>query len=313
MDWHKISIHTTTMGADIISMLLMDAGAVGTQVLDRLDVLTSDKKDGMWDMIDEQVLDSLPEDVVVEAYYPPELHISEIIMPLEQRLAPLKGTQNGFDMGTLAIDRDTVHEEDWAENWKKYYKPIHIGNLVICPSWEKYEPAENEHVIVMDPGMAFGTGTHETTAMCMDHLCHYMNKGETCIDVGCGSGILGIAAAKLGAKHVLAIDLDPDAVRVAEENVERNQLSSTITVMHGDLLEHQEEKANVIVANIIADVICFLCTPVKSHLLPDGVFICSGIIKEREPDVLHALENAGYQIDRRLEKGEWVSLAARLK
>ncbi|MBO5535731.1 MAG: 50S ribosomal protein L11 methyltransferase [Clostridia bacterium] len=313
MEWTKLCVHTTTMGADIVSNALLEAGAEGTQILDRYDVLSSDRRDGMWDMIDEKVLTDLPEDVVVEAYYSLDRHPAEIRASLSEQLSPMKNGSMGFDMGSLRIESEQVQDEDWAENWKKYYKPTRIGKtLVIRPSWENYTPGPDDRVIEMDPGMAFGTGTHETTSMCMEQLEHYVRPGCTCIDVGCGSGILALAAVKLGASDALAIDLDQDAVRVAAENVERNHLSDKIRVVHGDLLERSEETADVIVANIIADVICFLCAPAKKHLNPGGVFICSGIIREREADVCHALEAAGYHIDRRMEKGEWVCLAARL-
>ena len=313
MEWTKLCVHTTTMGVDIVSNALLDAGAYGTQILDRYDVLSSDRRDGMWDMIDEKVLTDLPEDVVVEAYYSLERHPGEIRASLAEQLSPMKNSSMGFDMGTLRIESEQVQDEDWAENWKKYYKPTRIGKtLVIRPSWEQYEPRPNDRVIEMDPGMAFGTGTHETTSMCMEQLERYVTPGSTCIDVGCGSGILALAAVKLGAASALAIDLDRDAVRVAAENVERNHLSDRIRVVHGDLLERSDETADVVVANIIADVICFLCAPARKHLNPGGVFICSGIIREREADVLRALEAAGYRVDCRMEKGEWVCLAARL-
>jgi len=166
-------------------------------------------------------------------------------------------------------------------------------------------------VLELDPGMAFGTGTHETTFMCMEQLEKYVTPGCKTIDVGCGSGILGLAAAKLGSSDVLAIDLDELAVKVAAENTVKNGLSDKVRVVHGDLLEQREEKADVIVANIIADVICFLCGPAKKHLLPGGTFICSGIIREREDDVQAALRDAGYTVCNRLAKGSWVCLAAK--
>ena len=206
-----------------------------------------------------------------------------------------------------------MHEQDWAEDGKKYYKPFRAGErLVIKPSWEPYEEKEGDLVLELDPGMAFGTGTHETTFMCMEQLEKYVKPGCKAIDVGCGSGILGLAAAKLGAGDVLAIDLDELAVKVAKENTEKNHLTDRVRVVHGDLLKQREEQADVIVANIIADVICALCGPVKRHLLPGGVFICSGIIREREDDVQCALAEAGYTVCNRLAKGEWVCLAATL-
>ena len=160
--------------------------------------------------------------------------------------------------------------------------------------------------------MAFGTGTHETTFMCMEQLEKYVTPGCKTIDVGCGSGILGLAAAKLGSSDVLAIDLDELAVKVAAENTVKNGLADKVRVVHGDLLEKADEMADVIVANIIADVICFLCGPAKKHLLPGGTFICSGIIREREEDVQNALAAAGYHVVNRLDKGSWVCLAAQV-
>ena len=212
-----------------------------------------------------------------------------------------------------AIEPFELKKEDWAEVWKKYFDVIPVSEtLVIKPSWEAYEPKEGDLVLELDPGMAFGTGTHETTFMCMEQLEKYVTPGCRAIDVGCGSGILGLAAAKLGAADVLAIDLDELAVKVAAENTEKNGLSNVVRVAHGDLLEKREEKADVIVANIIADVICYLCGPVKKHLLEGGTFICSGIIREREEDVQRALAAAGYIVCNRLAKGEWVCLAAKL-
>ena len=313
MDWMEAVVHTTTMGADVVSEVLMNAGALGTAIEDRYDVTSSKKEDGMWDMIDEDVLRHMSEGVLVKAYFKDDQTVRETLHLVSEKLRELGKMDLGFDMGSLALEHSSVHEQDWAENWKKYYKPFRAGeHLVIKPSWEAYEPLEGDLVLELDPGMAFGTGTHETTFMCMQQLERYVKPGCRAIDVGCGSGILGLAAAKLGASDVLAIDLDELAVKVAGENIEKNGLSSVVRAVHGDLLEHREEKADVIVANIIADVICFLCGPAKNHLLPGGVFICSGIIREREDDVQRALAQAGYTVCNRLEKGEWVCLAAHL-
>ena len=313
MDWMEIVVHTTTMGADIVSEVLMNAGAVGTMIEDRYDVTSSRKEDGMWDMIDEDVLANMSEDVLVKAYFRDDVSAQEVLLLLGERLNELMKIDMGFDIGSLQIENKSVHEQDWAENWKKYYKPFRAGErLVIKPSWEPYEEKEGDLVLELDPGMAFGTGTHETTFMCMEQLEKYVTPGCKAIDVGCGSGSLGLAAAKLGASDVLAIDLDELAVKVAAENTQKNGLADRVRVVHGDLLEKASEQADVIVANIIADVICFLCGPAKKHLLPGGVFICSGIIREREDDVQRALAEAGYTVCNRLAKGEWVCLAAKL-
>ena len=314
MDWNEVKVHTTTSGAELVSDVLMQAGAGGTQVQDRQDVVRSEKKDGMWDMLDEHILESMPEDVVVTAYFEAVRAPGEVRQELTEKMKALAASLPGFDLGSLEVTCGSVSDQDWAENWKKYYKPFRVGRrLVVRPSWEEYAEQPGDLVLTLDPGMAFGTGSHETTSMCMEQLETYITPGCSCIDVGCGSGILALAAARLGAGDVLAIDLDPDAVRVARENTEKNGLAGTVRTVHGDLLEKTEEQADVVVANIIADVICYLCTPARKHIRKNGIFICSGIIREREGDVLAALEQGGYQVERRLEKGEWVCLAARPK
>lgn len=244
MDWLEAVVHTTTMGADIVSEVLMNAGAIGTAIEDRYDVTSSKKSDGMWDMIDEDVLKHMSEDVLVKAYFKSDASAPETLHLVEQKLGEIARMDMGFDMGSLELDTQGVREQDWAENWKKYYKPFRAGeHLVIKPSWEAYEPKEGDLVLELDPGMAFGTGTHETTFMCMEQLEKYITPGCRAIDVGCGSGILGLAAAKLGASDVLAIDLDELAVKVAAENTEKNGLSDIVRVAHGDLLEKRDEKA----------------------------------------------------------------------
>ena len=195
MDWLEAVVHTTTMGADIVSEVLMNAGAIGTAIEDRYDVTSSKKSDGMWDMIDEDVLKHMSEDVLVKAYFKSDASAPETLHLVEQKLGEIAKMDMGFDMGSLTLDTQGVREQDWAENWKKYYKPFRAGeHLVIKPSWEAYEPKEGDLVLELDPGMAFGTGTHETTFMCMEQLEKYITPGCRAIDVGCGSGILGLAA-----------------------------------------------------------------------------------------------------------------------
>ena len=312
MNWIEAAVHTTTAGADIVSELLMNAGATGTSIEDRTDVLNAQKPEGMWDMLDEHILDAMPEDVLVKAYFEEGASTPETLAFVRARLSELSHMDLGFDLGSLEFTRETVHEQDWAENWKRYYKPFRAGErIVVKPSWEPYEPFPEDLVIEMDPGMAFGTGTHETTYMCLQMLERYVRPGSACIDVGTGTGILAIAAAKLGAQDVLAIDLDEQAVAVAKENIRKNGMEQVVHAQAGDLLKDSVGKADVIVANIIADVICALCGPAKSHICPGGAFICSGIIREREEDVLRALRQAGYAVDCRIARGEWVCLSAK--
>ena len=312
MNWIEAAVHTTTAGADIVSELLMNAGATGTSIEDRTDVLNAQKPEGMWDMLDEHILDAMPEDVLVKAYFEEGASTPETLAFVRARLSELSHMDLGFDLGSLEFTRETVHEQDWAENWKRYYKPFRAGErIVVKPSWEPYEPFPEDLVIEMDPGMAFGTGTHETTGMCVRLVERHVRPGQKVIDIGTGTGILAIAAAHMGARDVLAIDLDPVAVRVAEENVRANGFARVIRTRQGDLLDHVDEAADVVIANIIADVIIQLAAPVLAHILPGGLFICSGIARERKAEVVSALEAAGYQSLEILDDGEWTAIAAR--
>ena len=179
------------------------------------------------------------------------------------------------------------------------------------PTWEKFDPAPGDQVIEIDPGMAFGSGTHETTGMCIALLKETIRGGERVIDVGTGSGILAIAAALLGAGHVLAIDIDPDAVRVASENVAHNKVSNIVTVQEGDLLKNTKETCQICVANIISDIIISFADPLKKHIEPDGLFICSGIVRERTEEVRESLLRAGYEILKTEHRGEWTAFLSR--
>ncbi|MCL2545349.1 MAG: 50S ribosomal protein L11 methyltransferase [Clostridia bacterium] len=314
MHWIEAVIHTTAEGADIVSNLLCEAGAAGTEIVDRAEVRAMPQDQGMWDLIDERVIQSMPEDVLVKAYFAQNAAAPEALSFVRERLHALRATDIGLPLGSLALEQSTVHEEDWAEHWKRYYKPFRAGDrLVVKPSWEAYDPRPGDLVIEMDPGMAFGTGTHETTAMCLRMLERCVQPGCACLDVGCGTGILAIACALLGASKVTAVDIDPTAVTVAERNVRANGVAGTVRVRQGDLLKESPagEAAGVLVANIIADVIRALASPARAHIAPGGVMICSGIIREREQDVLESLCAAGYTIAERFEQGEWVCLAAK--
>ena len=307
MDWIEITISTNTAGADIVSEALLRQGAVGTQIIDRSDVPDPDKPNGYWELIDPKMIEEMPEDVQVKAWF----ENVEALRGLENILKVLPDMA-GFDLGALTVSRQGVKEQDWSECWKQYYKPFRAGKrLVIKPSWENWEKQPGDLIIELDPGMAFGTGTHETTAMCVELIeKHY--RGGKVLDVGTGSGILAIAAARLGATDVLGVDIDPMAVRMARENVEKNGLSAVIDIREGDLVAGLGDmRCDFAVANILADVIALLAGPLKKHLVPGAQFVCSGILKEREDDVKAVLEKNGYRLFDRLQKGDWVALAAR--
>lgn len=310
MQWCEAIVHTTAEGADLVSDLLMRLGAAGTEIVDRGDVPDPDKPGVYWELYDQKLLESMPEDVLVKGWFQRDEQTNETLQSVRQELSRLNGF--GLDMGTLAMEMQNVADEDWSEVWKQYYKPFRVGaRLVVKPTWESYTAKPDDLVIELDPGMAFGTGTHETTNMCMQLLEKHLTNGMRVMDVGTGSGILAIAAAKLGATDVLAIDIDPDAVKVAKENVALNGAGEHVRVVAGDLVKSESMPCELAVANIVADAICMLAAPLTRHLVRNGLLICSGIIREREQDVLAAAQEAGYAVIDRLTKGEWVALALR--
>lgn len=312
MDWLEVTVRTNTAGADMISELLISAGAKGTSIEDRFDAFSEPTDATQWDLIDPSVIEKMDEDTLVHAYFPAETTSRETIESLRARLAALTPEWLGFDAGKRELEIANVREEDWAENWKKYYKPFRVGrHLVVRPVWEKYEPQAGDKIISIDPGMAFGNGTHETTSMCLGLVEDYIKPGDTVLDVGTGSGILAIASVLMGAQSALGVDLDPVAVRVANENIERNGLSDRVRAQVGDLVKGIDTQADVVFANIIADAVIMLSRAVRAHMKPGGVFICSGIILEREQDVLDALSEAGFTVDRIEHRGEWSAIAAR--
>lgn len=312
MQWCEAVVHTTTEGSDIVSEALMLLGATGTEIIDRADVPDPTQPGVYWELYDRKLIESMPEDVLVKGWFEENESIHDVLGSVRQKLVELSNADFGIDLGTLTLDVKNVADEDWSENWKKHYKPFRIGShLVVKPTWEPYEVQEGDLIIELDPGMAFGTGTHETTNMCMELLEKHLRDGVRVVDVGTGSGILAIAAAKLGATEVLAIDIDPSAVKVAKENVALNNVSEHVHVVEGDLVKGEAMPCELAVANIVADAICMLAGPMTRHLLGGGHLICSGIIREREQDVLNAAKAAGYQVQDRLEKGEWVALCLR--
>ncbi len=310
MNWIEIVIHTTTAGSDYISDLLMEQGVSGTMIVDRADIPDPGCPHGYWEIVDPKLLESMPPDVEVHAWLEDTPETDALIGGLAKELCRLRSGRTDF--GSLNMDQRSVSDESWTDVWKKYYKPFYAAeHLVVKPTWEDFSPAPGDRVIEIDPGMAFGSGTHETTGMCIAMLEETIRGGERVIDVGTGSGILAIAAGLLGAGHVLAVDIDPDAVRVAEENVSHNGLGHVIDVRKGNLLDHVEQICDICVANIISDVIISFAKPLISHIVPGGLFLCSGIVKERSEEVRFALENAGYEILKTEFRGEWTAFMSR--
>lgn len=312
MNWIKMTIRTTTEGAELVTALLMELGINGAMIEDKNDIAVNQRPEGQWDIIDEAIALRMDDDVLVSSYIAGDERAQDTIAHVRESLSRLMKLDVGFDKGKLTMEVSSIDDEDWAENWKSQYKPFRLGShFVVKPTWEHYPPREDDQILEIDPGMAFGTGTHETTGMCVALAEQYVKPGDRVIDVGTGTGILAIAAAYMGAQDVLAIDIDPVAVRVARDNITLNGLSDRIAAREGDLLEAVDEVADVVIANIIADVICMLAEPVKAHIKENGLFICSGIARERQDEVISALNSAGYvDLDVR-NQGEWAAICAR--
>lgn len=315
LKWVRLTISTKSEAVEAISYALTNIGIPTIEIDDPNDIaLTMEKKNKTdWDYIDEELLKNKDTDEVhIKAYLPEDTPYEEKIIQIQNSLNHIK---QFLDIGKGTVKTDILHEEEWANSWKKYYKPLKIGkNILIKPSWEEYTPRDDDEVIIeMDPGMAFGTGTHETTSMCLELIEKYIAKGDVVFDIGCGSGILGIASAKLGASSVIGVDLDANAVKVAKNNVNSNNVQHIMKLYEGNLLDVIDQKADIVVANIIADVIIELSQSVLEFLKPNGLFIASGIIRERLQDVKEAMGKNGLDIIDLYEKGSWCALAARMK
>ena len=310
MEWLELIVHTTTEGTDPVSDILMEAGASGTMIEDRADIPDPDKPHGIWEIIDPKLLENMPEDVLVHAWFEENPSLPSLVESLRNRLSEMGRSAQNF--GSLQLELRSVNDQSWTDVWKKYFKPFYAADhLVVKPTWEPFDPAPGDRVIEIDPGMAFGSGTHETTGMCLSMLEEVISGGEEVIDVGTGSGILAIGAALLGAGRVLATDIDPDAVRVAAENVRNNHVDHIVSVTQGNLLDHVSTVCDICVANIISDVIISFAAPLMPHIRPGGLFLCSGIVSVRAEEVAQALTDAGYEILRKQTRGEWTAFMSR--
>lgn len=308
-EWLEVTIVTSSEAVEAITGILYNTGIKGISIEDSQDVEFKKKNPGDWDYFDESLL-NIKEGAVIKAYYKEDEYIQKYIDQIKQGVDNLETF--GFNKGEGLVFVTKVNEEDWENNWKKYYKPTKIGEkIVIKPLWENYEKKEDELIVTLDPGMAFGTGTHETTRMCIKSMEKYVKEGCNIFDIGTGSGILAIAGAKLKADKVIGVDLDPVAVKSAKDNVKYNKIKN-VEIRHGNLMEVVKGKADIVVANIIADIIIYLANHVKGYLKESGVFICSGIILERREDVIKKLEENGFFIKEVLEEGEWVCIIASL-
>ncbi|MBM7870220.1 ribosomal protein L11 methyltransferase [Clostridium pascui] len=307
-DWLEVSIITSSEATEAVAGIMYNTGVKGVSIEDPEDIEYKKNHPGDWDYFDETLL-IVKDGVVIKGYYKDDESFEEYISYIKESIGNLH--TYGIDKGKGIVTVTKVNEADWENNWKKYYKPTKIGQkVVVRPIWEEYKASPEELVIDLDPGMAFGTGTHETTRMCVKALEKYVKEDSTVFDIGTGSGILAIAAAKLKANKVIGVDLDPVAVKSAKENISFNKVDN-IEILHGNLMDVVNGKANIVVANIIADIIIFLTDEVKSFIEKDGYFISSGIIKDRKQDVINKLKSSGFEIIEENTEGEWVCIVAK--
>ena len=309
--WIEVRVITKSEALEPVSGIFYSLDCKGVAIEDPEDILGREQGPLTWDFADINVLEHKGKVAVVKAYFAEEDNIEEILGYVNEKLVELK--EMGIDLGEAKVEHEKMYEEDWANTWKQYYKPSKVGEkIVVKPIWEEYEEKEGELVVNLDPGMAFGTGTHETTRMCIQALEKYVKEESTVFDVGCGSGILAIAAAKLGAKLAVGVDLDPVAVESSIENVGYNNLNN-IEILHGNLVEVIDGKADIVVANILAEIICILTDDVKRVMKDGGVFITSGIIHDRVDMVCEKLEATGFEVMEKNRDGEWNCIVAKLK
>lgn len=316
MNWTEVKIYTTTAGIDPLTGSMLDLGLQGFMIEDAqdFDEFLHDTTPH-WDYVDQAVMEKMKDcETCVTIYVADNPQGMEELMQVRQILARLKAQDPDGKYGRLELEMKDVDEEDWSNAWKKYYHPVQVGeHLVVCPSWEAYDRQPDDVVLTLNPGMAFGTGTHDTTRLCMELLEKYITPQDTVLDVGCGSGILAITAALLGANKIIGCDIDEVAVKVAGENAALNGVQDRISFHQGDLTSQVEGSFQIICANIVADVIIRSSEDAGSYLAKDGIFITSGIIDTREQDVLNALEQNGFQVIERRTSGGWVALACKAK
>ncbi|WP_202080697.1 50S ribosomal protein L11 methyltransferase [Caldalkalibacillus salinus] len=312
MKWSEISIHTTQEAIEPVANILHEAGASGV-VIEDPEVLGRDltQNNDFGELYQLNPEDYPKEGVIVKGYLPMNSFLGETVEEIKTELNNLLLHNINLGLGTVSLAE--VYEEDWAHAWKKYYKPSQITDRVtISPSWEDYSPlSDDEIVIELDPGMAFGTGTHPTTVLCIQAIEKILQPGDEVIDVGCGSGVLSIAAAKLGAKKGLALDLDDVAVKVTRDNVKVNGVSDIIEVKQNNLLDHIDQQANLVVANILAEVILRFVPDAYRVVQPGGHFITSGIIAHKQEEVKKAMISQGFNIVETLHINEWVAFIAK--
>lgn len=311
LNWNEIIIHTHREAEEALYALLIQLGTEGVVVED------SEVLSRRWELKYGEIIELKPEDypeygIRIKAYlseYEQE-KVPRLIEEIKKHLEKLR--KLGLNVSPGKVEAKVVSEASWEDEWKKYYKAFKVSDrLVIKPIWEDYDAAKDEIVIEIDPGMAFGTGSHPTTILSILALEKWMKPESKVIDVGCGSGVLSIVASKLGAKEVLALDLDPIAVESTKRNISYNAIEGKIRVEQGDLLKNVSETADLVVGNLLAEIILQMTHDLPRVLRPGGIFIGSGIIKKKEEEVIQKLKSFGMQVLEVVHQGEWVAITAK--
>ena len=315
MKWNQFRLKTTTEAEDIVSSMLADLGIEGVQIEDKIPLTQSDQEQMFVD-----ILPDMPEDdgcAYLTFYLDEEVDKHEMLLKVRQELEEMRSYLN---VGDCTIEESQTEDVDWVNNWKQYFHQFYIDDILVIPSWENVEAKDSDKMVIhIDPGTAFGTGMHETTQLCIRQLKKYVTEDTEILDVGCGSGILGMLALKFGAKHSVGTDLDPCAIDATYENMDNNGISrDQYEVMIGNIIDDKEvqdkvgyEKYDIVAANILADVLVPL-TPVIIHQLKKGgIYITSGIIEDKEEVVVEAVKKAGLEVLEVNHQGEWVSVTAR--
>lgn len=315
MKWNQFRLKTTTEAEDIVSSMLADLGIEGVQIEDKIPLTQSDKEQMFVD-----ILPDMPEDdgcAYLTFYLDEEVDKHEMLLKVRQELEEMRSYLN---VGDCTIEESQTEDVDWVNNWKQYFHQFYIDDILVIPSWENVEAKDSDKMVIhIDPGTAFGTGMDETTQLCIRQLKKYVTEDTEILDVGCGSGILGMLALKFGAKHSVGTDLDPCAIDATYENMDNNGISrDQYEVMIGNIIDDKEvqdkvgyEKYDIVAANILADVLVPL-TPVIIHQLKKGgIYITSGIIEDKEEVVVEAVKKAGLEVLEVNHQGEWVSVTAR--
>ena len=315
MKWKQFRLKTTTQAEDIVSSMLADLGIEGVQIEDKIPLTEQDKEQMFVD-----ILPDIPDDdgtAYLTFYLDEEEDVAPVLMNVRKELEDMRAF---LDVGECTIEESETEDVDWVNNWKQYFHQFYIDDILVIPSWEKVKPEDSDKMVIhIDPGTAFGTGMHETTQLCIRALKKYVTSETKILDVGCGSGILGMLALKFGAKHSLGTDLDPCAIDATHENMEVNGIrKDQYEVMIGNIIDDTAvqdavgyEKYDIVAANILADVLVPL-TPVIIHQMkPGAVYITSGIIEDKENVVVEAVKAAGLEVLEVNHQGEWVSVVAR--